>query len=211
MESVCLAIVLTIIYAQANSEPQSDTNANVIQRVQEFNAARMRKDYDTARNYLSPDARVWYERREGAGEPWTVKGGTWAHWDGYFNGKTEYSDWKADGLIVTATANETNDYYRLLDWHPWPMKFTWWFNESGKLSGFLVQAVKGKGSTGSRLEEFKKWAASNNPEELRYLMPNGNIDPTGDRAERWRKILIEWRKAVRLPPVELGPPGETDR
>lgn len=209
--AVCLGLFLLITLTLARSESQSNKDENLIRKVQEFQAARKRKDYESAQNYLSSNARIWYEQREGDGEPWTIKGGRWAHWDSYFNGRTEYSRWKAEGRMVTATANETNDYYRLLDWHPWPMKFTWWFDARGKLTGFLIQSIRGEGATGSRLEEFKKWAALHSPEELRHLMPEGEIDPTGDRPERWRKILIEWRKAAGLPAVELGPPGKTDR
>lgn len=206
--AACLVIFVSIAFAQERSGSQSGRDANLIRRVQEFHEARKRKDYETAQKYLSADARVWFEKKEGAGAPWTLKGGRWAHWDGYFNGRTEYSDWKVEGSMVTCTANETNDYYRLLDWHPWPMRFTWWFNESDKLTGFLIQSLRGSGTTRSRLEEFKKWAALHRPEELRHLMPEGEIDPTGDRPQRWRRILIEWRKAAGLPPVELGPPGE---
>jgi len=35
-------------------------------------------------------------------------------------------------------------------------------------------------------------------------MPGGRIDPTGDRPERFHAILLAWRKAAGLPPIELS-------
>ena len=45
------------------------------------------------------------------------------------------------------------------------------------------------------MKEFKEWARANHPDELAYLMPKDRLDPTGDRPERWRVMLDEWRKS----------------
>ena len=37
-------------------------------------------------------------------------------------------------------------------------------------------------------------------------MPGGRFDPTGDRAQRFGAILMEWRKAAGLPPIDLPAP-----
>ncbi|HEX3110025.1 MAG TPA: hypothetical protein VHU41_13105, partial [Thermoanaerobaculia bacterium] len=55
------------------------------------------------------------------------------------------------------------------------------------------------GKETSRMEEFRAWAAVHDPTELEYLMPKGKLDPTGDRPERWKALLVRWREAVRLP------------
>jgi hypothetical protein len=55
------------------------------------------------------------------------------------------------------------------------------------------------GETVSRLDEFREWARREHPEELEYVMPKGRIDPTADRAERFKLLLLEWRKAIGLP------------
>ena len=34
------------------------------------------------------------------------------------------------------------------------------------------------------------------------VMPDGAIDPTGDRPQRMRALLVEWRAAVGLPALE---------
>ncbi len=48
-------------------EPLSD--AQRIARVQAYSAALERHDYEAAQSYLSPDARAWYDKKEGEGEP----------------------------------------------------------------------------------------------------------------------------------------------
>ena len=184
-------------------EPLSD--AQRIARVQAYSAALERHDYEAAQSYLSPDARAWYDKKEGEGEPEKAGAGTWTHWDTYFHGKTTRSDWRVEDGAVVASASETNDYYRLLDWKPWPMRFTWWLDGSGKITGFLVQSLPRKGSTGSRFKDAVAWAKGKHPEEIAYLMPKERIDPTADRAERWHKLLVEWRKEAGLPEVKIEP------
>lgn len=200
MISFAATLALVLVVDSSASAPRAE-------QVEAYYAAARRGDEAGARKFLAPDARIWFEKREGPGEPWNVSGGSWDHWDSYFNGKVVRSEWEAGPDFVSARGDETNDYYRLLDWKPWPMKLTWWFDESGRMNGFLVQSVVGEGTTGSRLKEFKEWAKVKRPEELQYLMPKGQIDPSSDRAERWRTILVEWRREAGLPPVALGPPG----
>ncbi len=179
-----------------------------IETVKKFQAARQRGDLVKARALLAPDPRIWFdmEERKGPGEPWKLEEGDWDRWDRFFHSATTYSDWKSGADRVTAIGREINDYYRLLDWEPKPLALAWWFDSSGNIAGFLFHAVA-DAPTHSRLAEFKEWAKKNRPEELAHLMPKGRIDPSGDRPERWRAILIEWRKAAGLPAVELPPPG----
>ena len=180
------------------------TDARRIEIARGYAEANAAKDYAKARSFLAPNARVWYEKREGDGEPLEPGSGTWGHWDTYFHGRTAYSDWRVKDGVVVVTANETNDFYRLLDWKPWPMHFSYWIDGEGKVAGFMVQAQRGTGSTGSRLDDAKAWVKTRHPEELAHLMPEDRIDPTGDRAERWRKLLVEWRKDAGLPAVTLA-------
>ena len=187
--------------SQPDTKPlQSDSLLN---RINQFREAHARRDYVAARSFLAPDARIWFEEKTGEGSPYKIPG-RWEHWDTYLHGHTTYSNWQQTGNEITAEGHEINDYYRLLDWRPWPFKQTWWFNDQGQISGCFIRQVEGQGSTGSRLKEFKEWAKQNRPEELAYLMPKGSIDPSEDRPERWRVILVEWRKAVGLPAVELS-------
>ena len=176
-----------------------------IETVQKFLAARRRGDLAAARAMLAPDARIWFDMtdRKGPGEPWTLKEDDWDRWDRFFHATTDFTDWKEDGDRVTAVGNETNDYYRLLDWKPKPLRFTWWCDTSGKITGHMFHEVTGLPPPPRRLDEFKKWARENNPAELAYLIPKDRIDPSGDRPQRWRAILIEWRKAAGLPEVPI--------
>jgi hypothetical protein len=175
-----------------------------IRIVQQFREAREKGDLALARSYLAPDARIWFDQKErtGAGAPWTLEPGDWDRWDRFFHSRTEYTDWQDLGDRVTALGHETNDFYRLTEWSPKPLAFTWWLDEKGRISGFLFHA-QGEGKDPSRFDELEAWASANRPDELAYLMPKGRIDPSGDRPARWRALAIEWRKAAGLPEVRL--------
>src|SRR6266536_1438369 len=157
---------------------------------------------------LAPDPRIWFDmvERKGPGERWKLDSGDWDRWDRFFHRKIMYSDWKSQADRVTAIGRESNDYSRLLDWEPRPLALTWWFDSSGRISGFMFHAVR-DAPTHSRLKEFEAWAGKNRPQEIAYLKPGGAIDPSKDRPERWLAILIEWRKAAGLPDVALPPPA----
>jgi hypothetical protein len=77
---------------------------------------------------------------------------------------------------------------------------TWWFDERDRIVGAMVRSWPGNAK--NRLQEFRDWAAVRHPAELEHLMPNGKIDPTGDRAEKWKVLLPEWREAAGLPKVD---------
>ena len=179
-----------------------------IQTVKKFEAARERGDIAAAQALLGPDPRVWFDtdERKGPGEHWSVEKGDWDHWDHFFQRKIVYSDWKSQGDHVTAIGRETNDYYRLLEWEPKPLALTWWFDSSGKITGFMFHAVR-DAPTHSRLQEFEAWAKKNHPGEIAYLKPKGRLNPTRDRPERWLTLLKQWRKAAGLPEVALTPSG----
>jgi hypothetical protein len=194
---VAFAVSVAVCTAEAAPDP--------VQTVQRFREAREKGDLAQARSFLAPDARIWFdaEEREGPGKPWTLEAGPWAAWDRFFHSHTDLKDWKNQDDRVTAIGQETNDFYRLLDWKPKPLLLTYWVNDAGRITGFMFHAVAGAPAAHSRLEEFEAWARKARPAELAYLMPDGKIDPSGDRPARWRTILVEWRKAAGLPEVPL--------
>lgn len=163
-----------------------------IRQIERFRDAKERGDLETAKRFIAPGARIWFEEKKGEGEPFGVGGGSWDHWDHYFRSRTTLSGWKQEGRVVTATANETNDFMRLLEWQPKPYTVTYWLDDRDRIESVLIKSSPGKAV--SRLDEFKAWARTEHPEELAYLMPKDRLDPTGDRPERWRAILEEWRK-----------------
>lgn len=174
------------------------TTTSNIQRVQAYRAARERGDVAAEAAFLAPAARMFYEKREGEGDPLTPgRSGRYAHWDEFFRSKSTLTDWKEEGNAVSATVHEINDFYRLLDWTPKPYRMTWRFDANGRISDALIESLPGE-STRGRMSELQEWARANRPDELAYLMPNGRIDPTEDRAERWKKLLLEWRAAAGL-------------
>ena len=165
--------------------------------VKAFEGAGERGDDAASQGYVAPDARMWFNKKEGPGVP--LIGGPWRHWDLYFRGHTRFTDWESRDHVVTAIGHETNDYYRLLDWKPEPFRMTWWLDDAGKITDALLESSADK-STG-RLDDFRAWVKQKHADQLAYLMPGGKFDPTGDRPERWRTLLLEWRREAGLLPV----------
>ena len=164
----------------------------LIRRVQAYHAARAADDVAGEARFLSPDARTWYEIRTGEGEPLKPgRSGRYAHWDAFFHSRSVLGDCVVRGREVTATVHETNDFYQLLDWKPNPYRMTWFFDDSDRISGVMIRSLPGKEP--SRMQEFRAWAEVHDPSELEYLMPKGKLDPTGDRAERFKALLLRWR------------------
>ncbi|HEY2828967.1 MAG TPA: hypothetical protein VGJ88_02545 [Thermoanaerobaculia bacterium] len=175
----------------------SCANEQLIRRVKSYSQAHRNGDVALESQMLSPDARTWYESRSGEGEPLRPgRTGRYAHWDAFFHSRSVLSGWVVRGRAVTATVHETNDFYRLLDWKPNPYQMTWWFDDHGRITGVMVRSLPRKET--SRMQEFRAWAAVHDPTELEYVMPKGKLDPTGDRAERWKALLVRWRAGVGL-------------
>jgi len=173
-----------------------------IARVQELMAARKAGDEAAATALMAPDPRIWFDKRSGPGEAWGLVS-KWSHWDDYFHSRNDYSGFREAGDVVTADGTEINDFYRLIERPPQKFRATWWMDASGKISGFLYEPRGSTAAVEDRFDQFKEWARKTKPAELDSLMPGGRIDPTGDRPERFHAILLEWRKAAGLPPIEL--------
>lgn len=178
--------IVTLLIAAACASSSSVS----IKHVQAYRAASARGD--DLSPYLAPGARMWYDTKEGEGEPLKKGQGSYAHWDHYFGSTSTLTDWQVHDGAVSAVVHETNAFYRLLDWTPAPYRMTWWLDAEGRIREALLTAIPGHDTKG-RLAEFQAWAREHHPDELDYLMPKGRIDPKGDRAERFAALLKEWR------------------
>ena len=175
-----------------------------IRIVQEFRAAVKSGDTELARTFLAEDARMWFENKSGEGRPWKLGGGFWKQWDEYFNATSRPLGayqvlHEPDGAAVWLLNAEMNDFYRLTGRGEKRVLLTWYFDGQRKIRGLQIAGV---GKAVDRLEEFREWARSNEPSELEYLMPGGEIDPSGDRPERFKAILERWRGVTGLPAVD---------
>jgi hypothetical protein len=175
-----------------------------VRALSSFKAARKRGDIAMASSYLAPDARSWWEKKEGAGRPLTAKRtkGRWADWDHYFNAQTKRGAYVVDegSATVSYEFTEINDFYRLIGREPTKSQYVYYFNRDGKICGKLFDPMREHRGP-DRFDEFEEWARANRPDELIYLMPEGDIIPNLDRAKRWRMLLGEWREAVGLPAI----------
>src|ERR1700746_1750301 len=93
-------LLLIVFLACASQQP-------LVQKVQSFRQARDRGDLATAQSYIAPGARLFFESRSGQGEPYTLTGGSWDHWDSYFHSRNQFTGWRTEGRSVTATVHET--------------------------------------------------------------------------------------------------------
>ena len=179
------------------------TEHPLIKKVKAYQEARKRGDEAVTRDFFSEDSRIWFEKKEGPGRVRNKDGsGPWADWDKFFNAQSTYQDYRVEGSAVSVLAIETNDFYRLIDRPPSPVRLTYYFNAEGRVEGMLVASAKKDDASKDRFDEFKEWAKSKWPREMKYLMPDGEIVPDIERAKLWRKLLSEWRAETRLPPVK---------
>lgn len=178
-----------------------------IETVRAYRAARESRDDEAARALLSDDPRVWYEKREGPGSPLVIGGGRWATWDEHFRSHSTSASWRVEDDCIWTIVTETNDYYRLTGREFSRYRQTYFLNGDNQITGSMVSAAPEAIEphevplTTSRFDEFEAWATVNEPEEFAYLVPEGRIDPTGDRAPRMRALLNRWRATIGLEPI----------
>lgn len=172
----------------------------LVQKVKAYRQANAEHDTARVQALLVKGAARWYEKKEGLGIPIKPAGkGPWSDWDEYFKGNSQVESYKVDSNQVTIRLMEINDFYRLIERGPAPVNLTYYFDADEKLTGILVFSAS---KTADRFDDFKKWAEKNRPDDLKYLMPEDEIIPTLDRAQKWRSILNEWRSSVGLPDIE---------
>ena len=166
-----------------------------------------RKAHDTQRiaGYLAEESRIWFDKKEGPGELRKASGdGPWAEWDREMKSSSTTHEYTVNGNELVIVVSETNDYFKLLDRKPTPYLITYWFDDDERIEGMLISSMPKEPKNKGRFEEFKVWANEHYPGVLDELEPDGRIIPSKEHAIRWRKLLIEWRKDVGLPAMNLG-------
>lgn len=177
-----------------------------VETVENYRQAKKSGDFDLARSLLSEKPRVWYEKREGDGIPIVLGNEKYGEWDRHFRSKGEIGVWTVEENSVWAIATEDNDYFRLIERETVSQyRITYFFDSSGKIEGYMISAAypdRPNSPSISRFDEVEAWALANHAEEWEYLRPGGKLDPTGDRAQRTRKLINLWRLEVGLKPIE---------
>lgn len=174
-------------------------NATALELAQEFRRHVQSGNVAAARAMLVERPQRWFDRREGAGSPWRLAGGEagpWAGWDRHFRSRKEVIGWRAEGLEVVVIVRENNDYFQLLERGAVTNEIVYYFNPDLKITGQLVRAAGSRPP--GRTDAFLRWAQENEPQELDYLMPAGEIDPAGDRPPRMRALLNRWRRSIEV-------------
>ena len=200
---LCLLAMLSGCLAANKREANGGGEHANVAKVEKFRALLKAKDYEAAQGMMSDDPRRWFNQRSGAGRPWRVgpgKKGPWADWDEHFRGKTEGLRWEAGDRYARHIYRETNEYYLLLERGSATTGSTYLFDDAGRIEGLLITAIGDRPP--GRTDEFLAWAKEHDPAELDYLKPGGEIDPSGDRPQRFRILLNRWRRAAGLETIE---------
>lgn len=201
-----LLACLAVMAAQAGCRAASPAN---IQTAQRFRARLEAGDFDAARAMMTSDPRRWFDSRTGPGQAWRVgpgEKGPWALWDETLGQRVEALAWEGDERSATLVYRETNDYFLLLERGWVTNRTTYYFDGQGRIEGILHAAAAAPRPPG-RTAEFLDWARQHEPQELDALMPDGDIDPSGDHAERFRALLGRWRVAAGLSAEPSDPDG----
>jgi hypothetical protein len=185
-----------------NADQRDRNTPSLVTRAQQFRAHIETGDFERARAMMAPKARRWWGVRQGEGEPWTVgsENGPWAAWDQRLRSQKEIVGWTEGPDSATVVVRETNDYFRLLERGWVTNEVTYYFDDANRIDGLLILG-QGERPPG-RTEEFLAWAKAHDPDELEALMPGGEIDPSGDHPQRFRRLLERWRMAAGLEPIE---------
>lgn len=102
-------LISTLIILFASCGTNRKTNVEVIK---EFILAREIKDSATYMAIVSPDMKVWYEEKKGAGNKWNPNS-AWAKWDEYFKPIKTYGEFVTDSNAVSVVVTETNNFFKL--------------------------------------------------------------------------------------------------
>ncbi len=199
---ICFFQLALLLFCASNILSQEKNEDHpLIKKVKAYRQANAEHDTARVQALLAKGAARWYEKKEGSGIPIKPAGkGPWSDWDEYFKGSSQVESCKVDSNQVTIRLMEINDFYRLIERGPAPTNLTYYFDTEGKSAGILIfRNVKPKAD---RFDEFKKWTEKNHPDDLKYLMPEGEIVPTLDRAKKWRVALNKWRKSIGLATIE---------
>lgn len=207
--ALLLAAVAGALLAGCHTDERTtmERERGTVERAQAFRSLVERGRYGEAREMMATDPRRWFAPREGPGEPWRVEpgAGPWSSWDDHFGSEGEVVRWREGAASATAVVQETNDYFRLLERGSVTNELTYLFDEAGRLNGLVIGTL-GERPPG-RTEEFLDWAREHEPEEIRMLMPGGEIDPSGDHPERFRALLERWRRDAGLDPIDAAGGG----
>lgn len=188
------------VHKSASGVQRDDSN---VAKVEKFRELVREGKYEAALGMMTDDPRRWFHQREGEGQAWRIgpgKKGPWAAWDEHLRSQTEHLRWETGEGYARSVFRETNDYFRLLERGWVTTTATYFFDNAGKIEGKLIAAA-GKREPG-RTDDFVAWAKAIDPTEFKYLEPGGEIDPSGDRPQRYRTLLNRWRKAEGLEPIE---------
>lgn len=170
----------------------------LLESLNAYRDAKKRGDYAAAGTFLADDARIWFDKKEGPGNRLTAKGGPYKNWDKEFKSKSTREEARVVGQTVTYISQEINDFYRLIERTPTKARVTYYFDESGKITGMLYASLSPRlQRPPDRFGEFESWAEGRYP----GLLDSEEME-IPNHPKRWRQLLRQWRAETGLPSID---------
>lgn len=200
-----LGLMVLVAWMAASSVPAAPGSRRLSRRVDAWLEARASHDKAAARALLAPGARIWIGSSEGAGAPVSLDSPAWA-WDDELNGSTTHGALAVEGDSVTGVFSDFSDFHRLLDIPSWKAQVTFTFDEKARITAIVHAPLSPPANPDMDLvlAPVIDWLRANRPDDLRELLPHGDIERNRDSARRFRSLLIEWRAATGRPQVSLS-------
>lgn len=164
------------------------------QIVQAYLEAHNAHNVEGVLDLLSPQIRfgmtgLWV--REGLDEIRALE-----EWDAVMNSQLQFTDFKMRNQRLECKGVETNDWYKLVGIEQvsfQPIKFE---IEGGKIRHIRAQiAPKSEMAVDRAVNDVVRWALDVYPDEITQLVPRGVFRYGHDQAQRWKKLVAEWKQA----------------
>jgi hypothetical protein len=152
---------------------------------------------------LSPEYRLWFETREGAGLS-KSEVAEMLQWDFALHPKRRFSPVRREDGAYVFEVHEENDFSRLIDFPGWDAVSSFWLDEAGLIKGQLYVPRAGQPEWRPYLEPALPWLREHRAGELERIFPQGRLHQSAEAARRWVKVLADWRAATGRPAIALG-------
>jgi hypothetical protein len=187
--------LLMIVLPCAPEETLSNNVSSPEAVVREYFSA---KDRETALGLLSPDYKIWFGKREGAGIP-KQEVARMLEWDFALNPQRRIEEMRVNGSEVVVRAHEDNDFSLLIGYPGWDAVSTFTVDKAGLIASQLYVPKEGQPAWKPYLEKALPWLREHRAEVLARIYPNNRLSQTSESAREWVKNLKDWRAATGQP------------
>lgn len=194
--TILSTLALLLIALTCAPEDAASNNARSPESVvREYFSA---KDRETALGLLSPDYKIWFGKKEGAGIS-KQEVARMLEWDFALNPRRRIEELRINGREVVVRAHEDNDFSLLIGYPGWDAVSTFTVDHTGLITSQLYVPKQGQAGWKPYLEKALPWLREHRAEALARIYPNNRLSQTTESAREWVKNLRDWRAATGQP------------